>query len=95
MSETPAVPPYFEPGRYENIPNETYHAANGISSSQIKDARISLLLFHKKHVTKEIERVQTKAFSLGSLLHALALEPETVEKEFSIEPALACWGLDD
>ncbi|MBC0546429.1 hypothetical protein FSG58_025680, partial [Escherichia coli] len=24
-------PSYFEPGRYENLPNEVYHSANGIS----------------------------------------------------------------
>ncbi|EPO9384568.1 RecE family exodeoxyribonuclease, partial [Salmonella enterica subsp. enterica serovar Brandenburg] len=27
-----AWPEYFEPGRYEGVPNEVYHAANGISS---------------------------------------------------------------
>ncbi|WP_353647156.1 RecE family exodeoxyribonuclease, partial [Escherichia coli] len=26
-------PSYFEPGRYENLPNEVYHSANGISST--------------------------------------------------------------
>ncbi|MFS9669964.1 hypothetical protein, partial [Klebsiella pneumoniae] len=25
----PAWPEYFEPGRYEGVPNEIYHAANG------------------------------------------------------------------
>ncbi|TRG97301.1 hypothetical protein FG679_022920, partial [Salmonella enterica subsp. enterica serovar Javiana] len=33
-----AWPEYFEPGRYEGVPNEVYHAANGISSTQVKDA---------------------------------------------------------
>ncbi|EKB3167417.1 DNA breaking-rejoining protein, partial [Salmonella enterica] len=28
-----AWPEYFEPGRYEGVPNEVYHAANGISST--------------------------------------------------------------
>ncbi|EBC2947865.1 DNA breaking-rejoining protein, partial [Salmonella enterica] len=37
-----AWPEYFEPGRYEGVPNEVYHAANGISSTQVKDARVSL-----------------------------------------------------
>ncbi|HHZ5866163.1 TPA: RecE family exodeoxyribonuclease, partial [Escherichia coli] len=36
-------PSYFEPGRYENLPNEVYHSANGISSTMLKDARISLM----------------------------------------------------
>lgn len=26
-------PAYFEPGRYEGLPNDVYHAANGISST--------------------------------------------------------------
>ncbi|EHF7826067.1 exodeoxyribonuclease, partial [Salmonella enterica] len=43
QSDEPAVvyPAYFEPGRYEGLPNEVYHAANGISSTQVKDARVS------------------------------------------------------
>ncbi|HHZ6010247.1 TPA: RecE family exodeoxyribonuclease, partial [Escherichia coli] len=39
-------PSYFEPGRYENLPNEVYHSANGISSTMLKDARISLMYYH-------------------------------------------------
>ncbi|WP_313448822.1 RecE family exodeoxyribonuclease, partial [Pseudescherichia sp.] len=30
-----AYPAYFEPGRYEGLPNDVYHAANGISSTQV------------------------------------------------------------
>ncbi|WP_341849110.1 RecE family exodeoxyribonuclease, partial [Enterobacter hormaechei] len=43
--DEPAVeyPAYFEPGRYEGLPNNVYHAANGISSTQVKDARVSLM----------------------------------------------------
>ncbi len=52
--EEPAVeyPAYFEPGRYEGLPNEVYHAANGISSTQVKDARVSLMYFNARHVEK-------------------------------------------
>ncbi|HGC2604977.1 TPA: exonuclease VIII, partial [Escherichia coli] len=42
-------PSYFEPGRYENLPNEVYHSANGISSTMLKDARISLMYYHGRH----------------------------------------------
>ncbi|EKK1903071.1 DNA breaking-rejoining protein, partial [Salmonella enterica] len=45
-----AWPEYFEPGRYEGVPNEVYHAANGISSTQVKDARVSLMYFNARHV---------------------------------------------
>ncbi|EEM1576346.1 DNA breaking-rejoining protein, partial [Salmonella enterica] len=43
-----AWPEYFEPGRYEGVPNEVYHAANGISSTQVKDARVSLMYFNAR-----------------------------------------------
>ncbi|HHZ5738827.1 TPA: RecE family exodeoxyribonuclease, partial [Escherichia coli] len=43
-------PSYFEPGRYENLPNEVYHSANGISSTMLKDARISLMYYHGRHI---------------------------------------------
>jgi len=36
-------PTFFEPGRYEGLPNNVYHAANGISSTMVKDARVSLM----------------------------------------------------
>ncbi|EKB5377284.1 exodeoxyribonuclease, partial [Salmonella enterica] len=49
-----AWPEYFEPGRYEGVPNEVYHAANGISSTQVKDARVSLMYFNARHVEKTI-----------------------------------------
>ncbi|MCK3395444.1 exonuclease VIII, partial [Escherichia coli] len=47
-------PSYFEPGRYENLPNEVYHSANGISSTMLKDARISLMYYHGRHIAGTI-----------------------------------------
>lgn len=79
---------YFEPGRYEGVPNEVYHAANGISSTQVKDARISLMYFEKRHVSKVIEKTRSPVLDMGNLVHALALQPEQLEKEFSIEPEI-------
>ena len=84
----PAWPEYFEPGRYEGVPNEVYHAANGISSTQVKDARISLMYFEKRHVSKVIEKTRSPVLDMGNLVHALALQPEQLEKEFSIEPEI-------
>ncbi len=83
-----AFPAVFEPGRYEGVPNEVYHAANGISSSMVKDARISLMYFHGRHVTGEIRREVTDALTFGTLVHALALEPEKLEQEFAIFPGI-------
>jgi exodeoxyribonuclease VIII len=86
--QVPSTPPYFEPGRYHNIPNEVYHSANGISSTMAKDARISLMYYHGRHVIKSIKRERTDALTFGSLVHTLALEPEKLDEEFSVEPLL-------
>lgn len=77
-------PTTFEPGRYENVPNEVYHAANGISSTQLKDARISLMRYHGRHIAKTIPREETDALIRGRIIHGLALEPEKFEEEFAI-----------
>lgn len=84
----PAWPEYFEPGRYEGVPNEVYHAANGISSTQVKDARISLMYFHRRHVEKTIGRESTDALIFGGLVHTLVLEPEKFDAEFAIFPGI-------
>ncbi|HAS1785294.1 TPA: exodeoxyribonuclease [Enterobacter cloacae] len=81
-------PAYFEPGRYEGLPNEVYHAANGISSTQVKDARVSLMYFNARHVAKTIPRTASKVLDMGNLVHALALQPETLDAEFSVEPEI-------
>ncbi|EKM4696742.1 PD-(D/E)XK nuclease-like domain-containing protein [Enterobacter roggenkampii] len=81
-------PAYFEPGRYEGLPNDVYHAANGISSTQVKDARVSLMFFNARHVAKTIPRTASKVLDMGNLVHALALQPENLEAEFSVEPEI-------
>ncbi len=81
-------PEFFEPGRYEGVPNDVYHASNGTSSTQVKDARISLMYFEKRHVSKVIEKTRSPVLDMGNLVHALALQPEQLEKEFSIEPEI-------
>ncbi|EPL7194911.1 RecE family exodeoxyribonuclease [Klebsiella michiganensis] len=84
----PAWPECFEPGRYEGVPNEVYHAANGISSTMVKDARVSLMYFEARHVSKTIKKERSPVLDMGNLVHALALQPEQLEKEFSIEPEI-------
>lgn len=85
VAEYPAV---FEPGRYEGLPNSVYHAANGISSTQVKDARVSLMFYHGRHVTKTIRRESSDALTFGSLAHTLALEPEKLHEEFAVFPGI-------
>ncbi len=84
----PEYPAYFEPGRYEGLPNNVYHAANGISSTQVKDARVSLMYFNARHVAKTIPREGSKVLDMGNLVHALALQPENLDAEFSVEPVI-------
>lgn len=89
-SDEPAVvyPAYFEPGRYEGLPNEVYHAANGISSTQVKDARVSLMYFNARHVAKTITKERSPVLDMGNLVHGLALQPEQLDEEFSVEPVI-------
>lgn len=90
QQEEPTVeyPAYFEPGRYEGLPNEVYHAANGISSTQVKDARVSLMYFNARHVEKTIVKERSAVLDMGNLVHALALQPEQLDAEFSVEPVI-------
>ncbi|WP_049281714.1 RecE family exodeoxyribonuclease [Citrobacter braakii] len=90
QSDEPAVvyPAYFEPGRYEGLPNEVYHAANGISSTQVKDARVSLMYFNARHVEKTIIKERSPVLDMGNLVHALAFQPEQLDEEFSVEPII-------
>lgn len=90
QSDEPAVvyPAYFEPGRYEGLPNEVYHAANGISSTQVKDARVSLMYFNARHVEKTIIKDRSPVLDMGNLVHTLALQPEQLDEEFSVEPVI-------
>lgn len=81
-------PAFFEPGRYEGLPNNVYHAANGISSTQVKDARVSLMFYHGRHVAKTIRRESSEALTFGSLAHTLALEPEKLHEEFAVFPGV-------
>lgn len=90
LKAEPAIeyPAFFEPGRYEGLPNEVYHAANGISSTQVKDARVSLMYYHGRHITKTIRRESSDALTFGSLAHTMALEPEKLDEEFAVFPGV-------
>lgn len=70
------------------MPNEVYHAANGISSTMVKDARVSLMYFEARHVSKTIQKVSSPVLDMGNLVHAMALQPDDMDKEFSVEPEI-------
>ncbi|MEY0240185.1 DNA breaking-rejoining protein [Providencia rettgeri] len=86
-------PHYFEPGRYTDISNDDYHSSNGISSTMLKDARISLMYYERRHISKVIQRERSEALDFGSLFHILVLEPEKVEDEFSLPPVIPAEAL--
>lgn len=89
QEQVQVTPPRFEPGRYPGLSSADYHAANGISSTMLKDARISLMYFHGRHIAKTIPRQESPALLLGALIHTLALEPEKFATEYALEPQLA------
>ncbi|ECU9162019.1 TPA: exodeoxyribonuclease VIII [Salmonella enterica] len=84
----PEWPTYFEYGRYEGVPNSAYHAADGISSSMLKDARISLMYFYGRYVAGTIKRETSDAFTMGSLVHSLILEPAKFDEEYAVFPGI-------
>lgn len=80
------APPHYEPGVYDDISNHDYHASNGVSSSKIKDAIISLQYYNGVHNTKEIKVKRGVHFDVGDLTHTLTLQPELVELEYKKKP---------
>lgn len=71
----------------EDLPNDVYHACNGISSTKLKVAMSSLMKFDAKYVSKTIpEQEQKDYFDLGKLFHTMTLEPHLVDIEYFREP---------
>ncbi|SQL39595.1 exodeoxyribonuclease VIII [Escherichia coli] len=77
-------PSYFEPGRYEHLPNEVYHSANGISSTMLKDARISLMYYHGRHIAGTIPNEESDALLRGRIIHSYVLETDKFADEYAI-----------
>ncbi|EFO1859928.1 exodeoxyribonuclease VIII [Escherichia coli] len=77
-------PSYFESGRYENLPNEVYHSANGISSTMLKDARISLMYYHGRHIARTIPFEESDALLRGRIIHSYVLETDKFADEYAI-----------
>lgn len=84
----PSWPSWFEPGRYESIPNEVYHSANGISSTMLKDARISLMYYHGRHIAGTIPREESDALLRGRIIHSYVLETDKFNDEYAVPAAV-------
>ncbi len=66
--------------------NEAYHNSDGISSSDFR-----LLEESPMHLdNKALFKLSGKQFTLGSLVHAMVLEPEIIEEEFVREDFDGC-----
>jgi len=46
------------------------------------------MYFNARHVAKTIPREGSKVLDMGNLVHALALQPENLDEEFSVEPVI-------
>ncbi len=77
----------FLPGWYRSLPNNIYHASEGVSSSILKKfltqtpAKIYYDKLHDEHK-------QTDAMILGTVTHSLVLEPENFDQDFFVMPEL-------
>lgn len=63
------------------VSNTLYHASDGLSSSDLKELARSPLHWR---TYKAQESESSAEMALGSLVHALILEPESVESEFAV-----------
>lgn len=71
---------------FDDLPNLVYHGSDGVSSTQIKDACVSLMYYNGVNNTGEIEKARGVHFDVGNLAHTLTLEPEMVELEYKVKP---------
>jgi len=66
--------------------NAEYHAATGISSSDFRLLEKSPLHYENR----ELFKLEGDRLNLGSLVHKMVLEPDTVEEEFAREDFEGC-----
>lgn len=76
----------MKPGIYKDLPNDQYHAdRTHISSTVLKTAIKDPLLYYKQYVLGEKIPIKFQsALDLGSLIHAMVLEPHTVATDFAM-----------
>lgn len=72
-----------------DMSNDEYHARPEYSSSQLKDLLRSAAHFYSFNIAKEHEKESKKHLDFGTLAHAMFLEPQVFENEFSVLPSNA------
>lgn len=64
------------------------HPIEYLSHSRIELYRKNPVMYQKKYIEKTAVYESTPAMSLGSLVHAMVLEPTTVDTRFAVAPVL-------
>ena len=88
LSTLDAIKPTDGAVKFSDLTDDDYHKSIGLSSTQIKDALQSLMYFNAKYNRKIIHQPEGAHFEIGRLLHALVLEPETVDDRFIEKPSV-------
>lgn len=73
-------------GIFENISNEDYHASEGISNTAISLILDCPARYYHQYLSEKKIKKETTALTVGSLIHALVLEPHLVDSKFTIVP---------
>lgn len=71
------------PGVFAGVPNEVYHASDGISKTNIVDIDRSVAHYN---MSKQYPTQQTDAMLKGSALHDLCLLPDFYHKHYKVSP---------
>lgn len=69
--------------------NTEYHARDEIGASMLETFRRSRREYQSQYITKTVQRGPSDAMKLGSLVHCLFLEPDTLSEEFAEIPQVA------
>lgn len=67
--------------------HDTYHQTPGLSSSMLKSMSSGWADFEAEYITRTKKRSETAAMKLGSLIHSVILEPETLTTKYAVAPA--------
>lgn len=59
-----------------------------LSHSRIELYRKNPTMYKRQYIDKDVTRESTPAMALGSLVHAMVLEPDSVEKNFKLAPSV-------
>lgn len=69
----------------EGVPNKVYHAAPGVSKSNLDKILVSPLHYRSD---KENPRKETPAMALGTAVHTAILEPAEFTKRYAVPPKI-------